>query len=202
MTDPNDPKQPDPTTSQPEPAASPSWTPPPPTSTAPPPPEYQGGYQPAVPSGDQMGNAGQPSRRNAPDIKISAPLVLGVLAVVGVVLGLLLKVADKSNPISNANGAAGFAKVRLWDTMGWTWAIVAIAAAVATLLPALRSLVNLDYELAVRIATVGAGTLVFWWVLFVLPRIELNTAFIATVGVAAGLGAAWYATSDRRAATS
>ena len=38
-------------------------------------------------------------------------------------------------------------------------------------------------QLAWTIAAVGAGYLVFWWVLFVLPDISLNVAFLATLGV-------------------
>jgi hypothetical protein len=32
---------------------------------------------------------------------------------------------------------------------------------------------------------------VFWWVLFVLPSISLNVAFLATLGVAAAVAAVW-----------
>ena len=61
----------------------------------------------------------------------------------------------------------------------------------ATLLPALRSVINLPAKLVWTIAAVGAGYLVFWWVLFILPDISLNVAFLVTIGVAAAVAAVW-----------
>jgi hypothetical protein len=107
--------------------------------------------------------------------------VLGLIAVIGVVLGLLLRSTQ-----GNLSG-------KLWDEMGWLWAILAIAAAVATLVPVVAKMVGLPANVATEIATIGAGYLVLWWVLFVLPYIRLNTAFLATVGVLAAVGAAWIA---------
>ena len=75
--------------------------------------------------------------------------------------------------------------------MGWTWNWLAIVAAVLTLLPAVRGAVNISADLARTIAWVAAGALLLWWVLFVLPVIGLTTAFLATLGVAAGVGAVW-----------
>ena len=43
--------------------------------------------------------------------------------------------------------------------------------------------VNLPAKLAWTIAAIGAGYLVFWWVLFILPSISLNVAFLVTLGV-------------------
>ena len=161
----------------------PSWTPPPPGGPTPPPPpqqEYQSG-------GDPSGSTPQPVAKSGPNLNLSPEIVLGVVAVLGVVLGLLLKVEDKvGTGVADAKG-----KVKLWDTMGWTWTWLAIIAAVATLLPALRSALNISADLARTITTVAAGALVFWWVLFILPYISLTTGFLATVGVAAGVGAVW-----------
>ena len=57
-----------------------------------------------------------------------------------------------------------------------------------TLLPALHTALNIPVKLAWTIGAVGAAYLVFWWVLFVLPSISLNVAFLVTLGVAAGGG--------------
>ena len=100
---------------------------------------------------------------------LTASLVLGLVAVAAVVIGLLIKESD----------GAGAPSVNLWDrTSAPLWSIVAIVAAVATLLPALRSVLNVPARLAWTIAAVGAAYLVFWWVLFVLPSISLNVAFL------------------------
>ena len=101
--------------------------------------------------------------------------MLGVVAIAAIVVGLLVKESDGD----------GSPSVNLWDrTSAPLWSIVAIVAAVATLLPALRSVVNLPAKLAWTIAAIGAAYLVFWWVLFVLPSISLNVAFLVTIGVA------------------
>jgi len=114
-------------------------------------------------------------------VQVSAALIFGAIAVVGVVLGLFLKE-------SVAEGAPG---VSLWDQLSELWSIVAIVAAVATLLPALRSVLSLGEQLAWRFAAGGAAALVLWWVLFILPNINLNVSFLATVGVVAAVLAAW-----------
>lgn len=164
----------------------PSWTPPPPGNSTPPPPPQQDSqaYQGAV---DPTGGTPQPAAKSGPNVNISPETVLGVLAVAGVVLGLLLKVQDKVN--TGVAGADG--KVKLWDTMGWTWSWLAVVAAVVTLLPAVRSAINISESLSKTITAVAAGALIFWWVLFILPHIGLTTAFLATVGVAAAVGAVW-----------
>jgi hypothetical protein len=115
-------------------------------------------------------------------VTLTASLVLGLVAVAAVVIGLLIKESD----------GAGAPSVNLWDrTSAPLWSIVAIVAAVATLLPALRGVLNVPARLAWTIAAVGAAFLVFWWVLFVLPSISLNVAFLATLGVAAAVAAVW-----------
>ena len=52
-------------------------------------------------------------------------------------------------------------------------------------------IVNLGEQRAWRIAAGGAVALVVWWVLFILPNINLNVSFLATVGVAAAALAVW-----------
>jgi hypothetical protein len=156
-----------------------SWTPPPPSATPPPAPTPPVPGQPPGPGGP-TGDATSVS--TGPEIVLSPGLVFGLVAVVAIVLGLLLKESE----------GAGAPSVNLWDrTSAPLWSIVAIVAAVATLLPALRSVVKVAAWLAWLIAAAGAGYLVFWWVLFVLPSISLNVAFLATLGVAAAVAAVW-----------
>jgi len=164
----------------------PSWTPPPPAGPTPPPPPQQE-YQVVPSNPDSTGGTPQPATRRGPNVNLSPEIVLGVVAVAGVLLGLLLKVEDKvGTGVADAEG-----KVKLWDTMGWTWSWLAVVAAVLTVLPAIRSAVNISESLSKTITAVAAGALVFWWVLFILPHIGLTTAFLATVGAAAGVGAVW-----------
>ena len=109
-------------------------------------------------------------------------LVLGIVAVAAIVIGLFIKESD----------GAGAPSVNLWDrTSAPLWSIVAIVAAVATVLPALHTALNIPVKLAWTIGAVGAAYLVFWWVLFILPSISLNVAFLVTLGVVAGVAAVW-----------
>lgn len=77
-----------------------------------------------------------------------------------------------------------------WDRVG-VWAAFAIAAAVLTLAPVVRDNLNLSAGRAWHLGAVGAGGLVGYWILIVLPWIEQNVSFLATVGVAAGVWAVW-----------
>lgn len=153
--------------------SGPSWTPPPPTPT-PPAPEYQN-YQ-APP--DATGGTPAPAK-TGPSINASAPMVFGFVAVAAIVLATFIKETE----------------ISFWDQFGGLWSLFAIAAAVLTLLPALRTVVNVGPELAWKLAAGGAAALVLWWVLFVLPNIGqpqvANLTFLATVGVAAGVLAVW-----------
>jgi hypothetical protein len=156
-----------------------SWTPPPPSATPPPP-------APAQPSGDPTGGVTSPTARGA-TVTLTPGLVFGLVAVAAIVIGLFLEESD----------SAGAPSVNLWDrTSAPLWSIVAIVAAVATLLPALRTVVNVPAKLAWTIAAAGAAYLVFWWVLFVLPSITLNVAFVVTLGVAAAVAAVWTSTDN------
>ena len=160
-------------------------SPPPPPSTSPPPPipgqplaDTTGGF---TRNPDPTGEVALAPRQGA-TVTLTPGLVLGVVAIAAIVVGLLIKESD----------AAGAPSANLWDrTSAPLWSIVAIVAAVATLLPALRSVVNLPAKLSWTIAAIGAGYLVFWWVLFILPEISLNVAFLVTIGVAAGVAAVW-----------
>lgn len=82
-------------------------------------------------------------------------------------------------------------------TNGWSrfgvWAGFAIACAVLTLAPVVRAQFGLSGATAWRLATAGGVGLGVYWVLFVLPWIEQNIGFLATIGCAAGIYAAWTA---------
>jgi hypothetical protein len=73
------------------------------------------------------------------------------------------------------------------------WGGVAVAGAVLTLAPALARSFNLAPQRAWQIAGCGAGALVLFWVLFVLPAVGSNTSLVTTVGAAAGVIAVWIA---------
>jgi hypothetical protein len=120
-------------------------------------------------------------------VTLTAGLVLGLVAVAAIATGLLIEESD----------TAGAPSVNLWDrTSAPLWSVVAIVAAVATLLPALRSSINVPARLAWTIAAVGAAYLVFWWVLFIIPSITLNVAFLVTLGVAAAVAAVWVSSDN------
>jgi hypothetical protein len=156
--------------SNPQDTPSPANPPPPPAATPPPP-------APAHASIDPTG--GVPAARGA-TVTLTPGLVLGVVAIIAILIGLLLDESD----------GAGAPSESLWDrSSAPLWSIVAIVAAVATLLPALRTVANIPARLAWTIGAVGAGYLVFWWVLFVLPDISLNVAFLVTLGVVSAVAA-------------
>ena len=71
------------------------------------------------------------------------------------------------------------------------WSLFALAMVLLTLLPSVRKLVNLSERQAWQIAAIAAGALVFWWVLFVLPVINRNVSFLATLAVAAAGVGVW-----------
>ena len=104
-------------------------------------------------------NRGSPvaaTPRGSVNIDLSVGLVFAVLGLVGIVLAVFLKEADEN----------------YWDNVGELWSMAAIVAAVLTLVPSLRSVVDLDDKLAWRLGAVGAVFLVFWWVVFVLPTMD------------------------------
>jgi hypothetical protein len=149
-----------------------SWTPPPPPPTS---------TRSTIQPGDSTSATGGVNR--GATVTVTLGLALGVVAVAAIVSGLFIKESD----------TAGAPSANLWDrTSAPLWSIVAIVAAVATLLPALHTALNIPVKLAWTIGAVGAGYLVFWWVLFVLPNnISLNVAFVVTLGVVAGVAAVW-----------
>ena len=140
---------------------------PPPSSSPPPPP----------PGAADVGTAAvtpKPARTGG-GIDINPVLLIGVAAVVLLVLSLFL----------TEDG------VRLWSDLGVLWSLFALAMVLLTLLPSVRKLVNLSERQAWQIAAIAAGALVFWWVLFVLPVINRNVSFLATLAVAAAGVGVW-----------
>lgn len=170
----------DDTNSQGTPPSEPSWSAPPTSSAPPPPPPDATGAIPTPPAQSASGGG--------LNLSVDNPLglILGVVSVVGVVLGLVL-----SGDQASFDGTT--ASVSFWDEMGWTWAVLGIVAAVATLLPLLGKSVGLSGKQVTGVVTIAAGVLGLWWVLFILPAIDSNRAFLATVGVLAAAGAAWAA---------
>ena len=127
------------------------------------------------------------TRGTGATVTLTLGLVLGLVAVAAIVIGLLVEESD----------GGGAPSVNLWDrTSAPLWSIAAIVAAAATLFPALRSVINVPARLAWTVAATGAAYLVFWWVLFILPSIGLNVAFLVTLGVAAAVGAVWTSTDN------
>jgi hypothetical protein len=108
----------------------------------------------------------------------TAILALAAIAVLGIVLGLSLK----------ENGSSA------WDNVD-AWGGLAIAGAVLVAAPVLGHVVGLTDARAWQVAACGAGALVLFWVLFVLPAVgsNPNTTLLATIGVIAGIVAAWIA---------
>jgi hypothetical protein len=168
----------------PGPGTSESWTPPPPSSAPSPVPAPQT-YQART---DSTGGVPVTGTGGGASLTLTPGLVFALLAIVGIVLAVLLKeagIADRTN----AEGVPQ--KGSLWDVVGGLWSIAAIAAAVLTLLPALRSVANLDAKRAWMIGAAGAAFLVFWWVVFLLPSLRFNVSFLATLAVVAAVLAVW-----------
>jgi hypothetical protein len=79
-----------------------------------------------------------------------------------------------------------------WDSVH-AWGGLAILGALLTLVPVLRTAVNLLPHRAWQVAAGGAGALGLFWVLFVLPAAGSNTSLVTTIGAAAGAAAVWAA---------
>ncbi|HEY2299916.1 MAG TPA: hypothetical protein VGH43_19490 [Jatrophihabitans sp.] len=134
--------------------------------------------QPQPPNPGQQPQQPQPPKPPRPKGS-NAVLLLGLIAIAGVVLGL---------SITENGGNA-------WDSVN-AWGGVAVAGAVAVLAPALGRSFGLGTQRAWQVAVCGAGALVLFWVLFTLPSVGSNTSLLVTIGVAAGVIAAWIAPRD------
>ena len=145
---------------------------------------YQGTpTQPGYPVGQPMqpppaGWTGAYAATGAQPVSRTSALVwtLGLVSILGVVLGISLK----------EDGANAWHSVHAWGGL-------AIAGAVLTLAPVAGHSFGMTAARAWQTAVVGAGALVLYWVLFVLPSVGSNTSLLTTIGVAAGAVAAWLA---------
>lgn len=79
------------------------------------------------------------------------------------------------------------------------WGGVAIAAAVLTMAGLVAPKLGWTNRLGWQLSAIGAGLLVFFWVLFVVPDIQKNTSLLLSLGVAAGVGAVWFAPGREQA---
>ena len=147
-------------------------------------PQYQGApMQPGYPVGQPIqgpppGWTGGYAPTGAQPVSRTSTLIwaLGLVSILGVVLGISLK--------EDGNNA--------WHTVH-AWGGLAIAGAVLTLAPVAAHSFGMTALRAWQCAVIGAGALVLYWVLFVLPSVGSNTSLLTTVGVAAGAVAAWLA---------
>ena len=73
------------------------------------------------------------------------------------------------------------------------WGGLALVCACLTFVPAVAFEFHLPDRHAWQVAAAGAAGLGLYWVLFVLPEIDRNTSLASTLGVAAGIAAAWFA---------
>jgi hypothetical protein len=120
------------------------------------------------------------ARRPIPPVVLTA-WALGVISVAAVVVGLSVTEDHRT----------------FWDLVN-AWGAVAIVGAVLTLAPAVAPLLNRPARPAWQVAVCGAGALLLFWVLFVLPRVGSNVTLLLSVGVAAGVIAAWVAPGRER----
>ena len=112
----------------------------------------------------------------APERGVNGVWVLGLVSVIATVLGLTI----------SEDGANAWHSVHAWGGL-------AIAGAVLTLAPAAARSLNLTPQRAWQLAACGAGALILFWVLFVLPDAGSNTSLLTTIGAAAGVIAVWMA---------
>lgn len=125
----------------------------------------QGGPVPGPPASSPFGSS-----------STGVSLWLGLASVTATTLAVLLKEDD----------------VKAWDSIG-VWVIFAIVSSVLTLAASIGGSLNLSKENGWKVGAAGAVGLLAFWVLHVLPAISKNLSFLATVGVAAGIGAVWFA---------
>jgi hypothetical protein len=166
----------------PQPPHGQGYPPPPPQGQPPQGPPPQGPPPHAAPTqqfqsgpGGQWNPAGPPAKPPVPKV-ISAIWALGLISVAATVIGLSVK----------EDGANAWHSVHAWGGL-------AIAGAVLTLAPAMAGSLNLTPQRAWQVAACGAGALLLFWVLFVLPAVGSNTSLVVTIGAAAGVVAAWVA---------
>ncbi|PZS26853.1 MAG: hypothetical protein DLM58_19945 [Pseudonocardiales bacterium] len=134
------------------------------------------GYPPAgYPPAGYSPAGYSPPRPPIPRIMIAIWALAG-LSVAAVALGLSIKEHN----------------VNAWVSVH-AWGAVAIVGAVLTAAPAFGAAAHVSAARSWPVAVAGAATLAFFWILFVLPGVGSNTTLLATLGVAAGIAAAWIA---------
>jgi hypothetical protein len=151
---------------------------PPPQGTPAGPPHAAPTQQFQAGPGGQWNPAGPPPKPAKPPVPkvISAIWALGLISLAGTVVGLSVK----------EDGVNAWHSVHAWGGL-------AIAGALLTLAPAMATSMNLTPQRAWQAAACGAGALLLFWVLFVLPAVGSNTSLVVTIGAAAGAIAAWIA---------
>jgi hypothetical protein len=135
----------------------------PPQLQQPPAPQY-GAYPPQY----------APTPAPPPGPKLAGSALLGATSVIATIVGLSV----------DEGGTNQWSRVHAWG-------VLAIAAAVLTLVPAFGRAVGIVGQRAREFAAAGAGGLVLFWVLFTLPYVGSNTSLVVTIGVAAGCAATW-----------
>ncbi|WP_460606778.1 hypothetical protein [Jatrophihabitans fulvus] len=156
--------------------------PPLPHQPAPQAPGGAGGMPPTGRHGPGAGGPPQHPPSFGPPSHTCAARAKGANAIWG--LGLASAAAVIAGLSIPEDGATG------WDTVH-AWGGLAILGALLTLAPVALS--GLTAARAWQASVCGAGALVLFWVLFVLPAAGSNTSLVATVGVAAGVIATWIA---------
>jgi hypothetical protein len=135
--------------------------------------------QQGQPVGGAPGYYGQPMPQAARSTDQRAQLIVAISAgvsVLAVVLGLTL----------SEDGH------KAWDTVH-AWGALPILGAVLTVAPAIAGSMSLTAQRAWQVAAGGVGLLLLFWVLFTLPSVGSNVTLLVTVGVIAGMVAAWAA---------
>jgi hypothetical protein len=156
-----------------QPSPDPS-APPPPLQYAPAAPAAQPAPPPGYPQQYAQPGYPAPAASRSPQQKALAAVgIWGALAVVGVVCGISIPENDRTQ----------------WSSVH-AWGALAIVATVLTLVPAVADSLSLPPSRGWQIATGGAGLLVFYWVLLVLPSTGSNMSLVTTVGVICGCIAA------------
>jgi hypothetical protein len=124
--------------------------------------------------GGQWQPAGPPKPQRPPVPKvISAIWALGLISLAATIVGLSV----------SEDGANAWKSVHAWGGL-------AIVGALLTLAPAMARSMNMTEHRASQVAVCGAGALLLFWVLFVLPAVGSNTSLVVTIGAAAGVIAA------------
>ncbi|MGN6605830.1 MAG: hypothetical protein ACTHMS_02300 [Jatrophihabitans sp.] len=138
--------------------------------------QQQPAQQPGLPPAGYPPGGWAPATQQLPAATPTRPMVgvLGLVSVLGIVVGLSV----------SEDGRTGWDSVNAWGGLALVGAVLAAAGAWG---PAF----GLRGPRAPQLALVGAGLLGLFWVLLVLPAVGSNTSLVTTIGVLAGVAAAW-----------